>query len=237
MIAALVAGERDPERLAQLAKGALRKKIPQLREALRGRFGDHHALIVGLAMDNLRHLEAGIAKLDARIDEAITPFAAARDHLDSITGVGKRAAEVIIAEIGADMSRFPTPGHLASWAGMCPSNNITGGKRRSGHTQRGDVWLRDALTECAWAASRSKHTYLAAQYWRFARRMGKKKACIAVGHTILVIAWHLLTADCDYEDLGGDYFVRREATDRRQDRLVRQLQELGYQVTLRKAAA
>ena len=237
MLDALVAGERDPQRLAELAKGAMRKKIPQLREALRGRFSEHHALIVGLALDNIRHLEAGIAKLDARIDEVIAPFSEARDRLDTITGVGKRAAEVIIAEIGADMSRFPTPGHLASWAGMCPGNNITGGKRRSGHTQHGDVWLRDVLTECAWAASHSRHPYLNAQYWRFARRMGKKKACIAVGHTILVIAWYLLSNGCDYEDLGADWFSQRESTDRRQDRLVRQLQEMGYQVTLRKTAA
>ncbi len=237
MLDALVAGERDPEVLAGMAKGRLRAKIPQLQEALRGRFGTHHALIIGVAIDHVRQIEAAIATLDRRIDEVISPFAAARDRLDTITGVGKRAAEVIIAEIGADMSRFPTPGHLASWAGMCPGNNITGGKRRSGHTQHGDVWLRDVLTECAWAASRSKNTYLASQYWRFARRMGKKKACIAVGHTILVIAWHLLTTEADYDDLGGDYFARRDTTSRRQDHLVRQLQDLGYAVTLRKTAA
>jgi transposase len=155
MLRALVAGERDPEVLAELAKGALRKKLPALREALRSRFRDHHALLIGLGLDHLAHLEAATTTLDDRVDEVSAPFAAARDHLDTITGVGTRAAETIIAEIGVDMERFPTAGHLASWAGMCPGNNITGGKRGSGKTEHGDKWLRDVLTECAWAASRS----------------------------------------------------------------------------------
>jgi transposase len=223
ILKALVAGERDPKALAELAKGKLRKKLPQLRQALRGRFGDHHALLVGLALDHLEHLEGAIAALDGRIDEVIAPFAAARDRLDTITGVGKRAAEVIIAEIGVDLTVFPTAGHLASWAGRCPGNNITGGKRRSGKPTKGNRWLADVLTECAWAAARSRDTYLAAQFWRLARRIGKKKAAMAVGHSILVIAWHLLTNDCDYTDLGGDYFVRRDA-DRARQRAVAQLQ-------------
>ena len=236
MLAALVAGERDPEVLAELAKGVLRKKIPELREALRGRFRDHHALLIRLCLDHTAHLEAAIAELDARVDEVMTPFVEARDRLDTITGVGKRAAECVIAEIGVDMSVFPTAGHLASWAGMAPGNNITGGKRRSGKTNKGNVWLGDILNQCAWAAARSRDTYLSAQYWRLARRIGKKKAAVAVGHSILCICWHLLSNNADYDDLGGDYFARRANTAHHQDRLVQQLQDLGYQVTLKKVA-
>jgi transposase len=243
MLAALVAGERDPDVLAQLAKGLLRKKLPELRQALRGRFGDHHALLIRLCLDHLTHLEGAIGQLDERIDnllaehtsEAGVPFAQARDRLDTITGVGKRAAECILAEIGTDMTRFPTAAHLASWAGVCPGNNITGGKRGSGQTTHGDVWLLDILTQCAWAAARTRDTYLAAQFWRLARRIGKKKAAVAVGHSILVICWHLLTNDCDYDDLGGDYFTRRNP-DRQRDRLIQQLTSLGYRVTLEAVA-
>ena len=236
MLEALVAGERDPEVLAELAKEQLRKKIPELREALRGRFGDHHALLVRLCLDHAKYLEAAIAELDTQVDRVMAPFVEARDHLDTITAVGKRAAECIIAEIGADMTRFPTAGHLSSWAGMAPGNNITGGKRQSGKTPKGNVWLADIFNQCAWSASRSRNTYLSAQYWRLARRIGKKKAAVAVGHSILVICWHLLTNNTDYDDLGGDYFARRGNTARHQDRLVQQLQDLGYQVTLRKVA-
>jgi len=236
MLAALVAGERDPEVLAELAKGRLRKKIPALREALRGRFKDHHALLLRLVLDHTAYLEAAIAELDTEIDKVMAPFAEARDHLDTITGVGKRAAEVIIAEIGTDMSRFPPAGHLASWAGTAPGNNITGGKRHSGKTTKGDLWLADILTQCAWTAARSRDTYLSAQFWRLAGRLGKRRAAVAVGHSILVIAWHLLTNDANYDDLGGNYFARRGDTARHQERLVQQLQDLGYAVTLRKVA-
>ena len=237
MLRALVDGERDPKVLAELAKGVLRKKIPLLQEALRGRFRGHHALLIGLSLDHLAHLEAAVATLDGEVDRVIAPFAEARDHLDTITGVGKRAAECVIAEIGVDMGRFPTAGHLASWAGVAPGNNITGGKRRSGTTTKGDVWLGEVLNQCAWAAARTRDTYLSAQFWRLSRRIGKKKAAVAVGHSILVICWHLLANNADYDDLGGDYFVRRGSTARHQDHLVQQLQDLGYQVTLKKLAA
>jgi transposase len=236
MLRALLAGERDPVVLAELARGRLHSKLPELREALGGRFCDHHALLLRLALEHVEQLERSIAELDMKVDRVIAPFARAGDRLDTITGVGKRAAECIIAEVGVDMSVFPTAAHLASWAALCPGNNVTGGKRRSGRTRKGNVWLREVLVECAWAAARSRDTYLAAQFWRLARRIGKKKAAIAVGHSILVIAWHLLEGDCDYAELGGDFFVRRDS-DRARQRAVAQLQALGYHVTLQPAAA
>ncbi|MCC6494662.1 MAG: IS110 family transposase, partial [Propionibacteriaceae bacterium] len=153
MLTALVAGERDPQVLAELARGRLRTKLPELREALHGRFSAHHAVLIRLSLEHVEQLERSIDELGTEIDRVIAPFERARNHLDTITGVGKRAAESIIAEIGADMSVFPDAAHLASWAGRCPGNNITGGKRRSGKTRKGSVWLGDALTECAWAAA------------------------------------------------------------------------------------
>ena len=244
MLKALVAGERDPEVLAELAKGRMRKKIPALHQALRGRFKEHHALMVDMALDHAEYLDRAIERIDAEIDalfaaavsETGVPFAEARRRLTTIPGVGERAAEAVIAEIGADMGRFPTAGHLASWAGLCPGTNITGGKRRSGATRTGDRWLGEILNQCAWSAARSRNTYLSAQFWRLAHRTGKKKAAVAVSHSILVACWHILSTNTDYQDLGGDYFARRSNPDRRRDHHIAQLQELGYSVVLRKVA-
>lgn len=247
MLRALLDGERDPEVLADLAKGVLRKKIPELHKALRGRFAQHHAVLIGVILDHIEHLETAIAALDGQVDavmgepgtddeQAPAPFTRARDRLATIPGVGKRAAEVIIAEIGIDMERFPTAGHLASWAGMCPGNNATGGKNRSGRTTKGDVWLRDILVQCAWSAARTRDTYLSAQFWRLTRRIGKKKASTAVGHSILVAAWHMLNDNVDDQDLGADWFARHVNDDHRRDHAIRQLHDLGYRVTLDRVA-
>lgn len=245
MLKALINGERDPDILAELAKGRLRAKLPQLRQALRGRFSSHHAMLIRLSLDHYEHLEAAIATLDGHVDALFetstgdngVPFVQARDRLDTIPGVGKRAAECIIAEIGTDMTRFPTAKHLASWAGLAPGTNITGGKRRSTRTTKGDKWLTEILVECAWAASRTRDTYLAAQFWRLRRRIGTNKAAIAVAHSILETCWHLLTTNTDYDDLGGDYFARRADPKRQRDHHIRELQALGYSVTLRPLAA
>jgi transposase len=235
MLRALVSGERDPTVLADLAKRSMRKKIPLLEQALTGRFGDHHALIIRIALAHLDDLDQAIGGLDAHVAVATAPFATAVAHLDTIPGVGLRSAQEIVAEIGTDMSVFPTAAHLASWAGMCPGNNASAGKRNSGRTRKANVWLKATLTECSWAAARSRGTYLSAQFWRFARRLGRKRAATAVGHSILVIAWHLLSRDCDYIDLGSDYFATSDAQHTRQQAL-RQLHALGYRVTLEPAA-
>ena len=234
MLKALVAGERDPEVLAELAQTRMRGKIPELRQALRGRFSEHHALLIRISLDLVEHLDEAIATLDGEVEALMAPFAEAAARIDTVTGVGQGAAQCVIAEIGVDMSVFPTASHLASWAGCCPGNNITGGKRRSGRTTKGDPWLNEVLNQCAWAAAHSRDTYLSAQFWRLARRIGKKKAAVAVAHSILVIIWHLLTNECDYKDLGGDYFVKRDAA-RERDRAVNELMRLGYKVTLEEA--
>jgi transposase len=236
MLDALVAGTKDPEVLAELARGQLRKKLPALREALVGRFDDEHALVIGQILAHIDFLDEAIDRISADIEERMRPFASQRDLLMTIPGVKQRSAEVLIAEIGTDMSVFATPKHLASWAGMCPGNNESGGKRRSGKTRNGSKWLRATLTESANAAARSKNTYLHAQYARLHGRRGHAKAITAVGHSILTAAWHMLTNGELYNEPGGDYFTRQDP-DRTTRRLVRQLEALGHIVTLQTSTA
>jgi len=248
MLRALLAGERDPEVLADLAKGTLRRKIPDLQRALKGHFGDHHGTLIGIILDHIEHLEAAIAALDAQIDAvvdepednqaegSVIPFARARDRLATIPGVGKRAAEVIIAEIGTDMSVFPTAKHLASFAGQCPGNDRSAGKRRSGRTRKGSKWLDQALKDAAMAAIGKKGSYLQALYRRKRSQLGHGKALGAVKHSIICACWHMLTTGELYRDLGGDYFRKRDP-ERQTRRLVAQLERLGHTVTLETNAA
>ena len=231
MLDALVAGTTDPAVLADLARGHLRKKIPALKEALVGRFQAEHALVIGQILAHIDFLDEAIDRLSDAIEEQIRPFAPQRDLLMTIPGVRQRAAEVLIAEIGVDMTAFPTPKHLASWAGMCPGNDESAGKRRSGKTRKGSKWLRATLTESANAAARTKNSYLAAQYQRLRGRRGHSKAITAVGHSILTAAWHMLQTGELYNDLGGDYFTRQNP-DRLTKRLIRQLEALGHHVTI-----
>ena len=232
MLTALVEGTRDPEVLSELARGVLRKKIPALKEALAGRFGRHHALLVGTILSHLEFLDEAIEHLSTEISEVIAPFAAEVALLATIPGVAARNAECIVAEIGVDMERFGSSDRLASWAGMCPGNNESAGKHRSGKTRKGSKWLRTALAESARAASRSKGTYLSAQYHRIRGRRGTSRAAVAVGHSILVAAFHILDRGEPYCDLGADYFVRRQDPQRHANKLVQQLQALGYDVNI-----
>jgi len=232
MLEALVAGERRPAVLADLALGSMRGKKPLLSEALTGRFGAHHAFLVRAMLDRVDEADRMIARLDQQIEAQVTPFRDVIDLLDGIRGVSVRVAEVMLAEIGADMSRFPTAAHLASWAGMCPGNNESGGRRKSGRTRVGDVWLRAALGEAAMAASHTKGTYLAARFRRIASRRGKKRAMVAVGHSILIATWHMISGAVECHDLGGNYFLERTGKTRITRRLVGQLTQLGWQVTL-----
>lgn len=236
MIDALIAGERDSEVLAEMAKGRMRAKIPRLQDALAGRFNEHHALLCQAMLARIDQADATIEVLGDRIEELLAPYEAAVSLLVTIPGVSFRTAQVILAEIGADMSRFPTAGHLASWAGMCPGNNESAGKHRSGRTRHGSKWLRKALVEAGQAAGRTKDTYLAAQYAQIRARRGPQRAAVAVGHSILVIAWNLLTNGEPYDDLGGDYFEKRRNSAARQRRLVAQLEAMGHTVTLEPAA-
>jgi transposase len=234
MLDALVAGTTDPAVLAELAQGRLRQKLPALREALHGRFDAQHALIVGQILAHLDFLDHAIEHLSAAIEAQIAPFARAVDLLCTIPGVQQRTAEVIIAETGGDMTVFATPANLASWAGICPGNHESAGKRRSGKTRKGSKWLRAALIEAANAASRTRNSYLQAQYQRVRSRRGHGRAMMALAHSILTAAWHMLNTGETYRDPGGDYFTRRDP-DRLTRRLITQLQRLGHTVTLQPA--
>jgi transposase len=235
MLDALVAGTTDPELLAELALGKLRKKIPALREALEGRFEALHALLIGSILSHLDFLDEQIEQLSDAIAEQIVPFAAARYLLMTIPGVGQRTAEVIIAEIGTDMAVFPTAGHLASWAGQCPGNDQSAGKRRSGWTRKGSKHLNGALKDAAMAAMRTNDSYLQALYRRKKPQLGHGRALGAVKHSMICAAWHMLSTGELYNDLGGDYYSRRNP-QRQTKRLVSQLERLGHTVTLQEAA-
>jgi transposase len=255
MLAALVAGETDPTALAELARGRLPAKLPALEQALTGRFGAHQRFLVAEHLATIDELEAGIERLSAEIATRLTPppapegpdggapgpraGAAADDpvaRLTTIPGVGRRTAEGILAEVGSDVSRFPTAGHLASWAGLCPGQDESAGKRRSGKTRKGSPWLRTLLVEAATAAARTKDTALSARYRRLAARRGRKKAIVALAHTLLVIVYHLLTEGTTYRELGGNYYDERDRTAVER-RLVQRLERLGHHVTLAPAAA
>jgi transposase len=235
MLEALAAGTTDPAVLAELARGRLRKKLPALREALEGRFTDEHALVVSSILAHLDFLDEQIERLSEAIEQAIAPFANAVELLCTIPGVQRRTAEVIVAEIGVDMSQFASAGHLVSWAGLCPGQDESAGKRRNAHTRKGSKWLRSALLEASLAATRTTDTYLAAQYRRLKPRRGHGRASIAVCHSILAACWHMLTTGELYRELGGDYFQRRDP-ERTTRRLVRQLEALGHTVILEAAA-
>ena len=199
---------------------------------MEGRFSAHHGLMVGRMLAHIDYLEESIAELSMEIERVMAPFSEEVKLLDTIPGVDRRTAEVLIAEIGADMSQFPTHRHLASWAGMCPGNDESAGKHRSGKTRKGSKWLRSALIEAAYAASRSRGTYLAAHYARLKGRRGPKKAAVAVGHSILVICYHILQRGEPYQELGEDYFNRRRSEEVYRKRLVCQLERLGHRVVL-----
>jgi transposase len=237
MLAALVAGNNRPSVLAQFARGQMREKLPQLERALEGQFAAHQQFLVAQQLAHIDFLDGAIMRVSQEIDRRLSPVEhEAAKRLDTIPGVGPRIAEIIIAEIGADLSHFPTAAHLASWAGMCPGNNESAGKRLSGKTRKGSKWLRTVLVEAAQAAGRGKTTYLSAQYRRLIPRRGKKKAAVAVGHSILVIAYYLLTRGTIYEDLGAQYFEVRDRSAI-QRRLVKRLEALGNKVILEPIAA
>jgi transposase len=236
MIEALIAGERDPEVLADMAMTRMRAKTDQLREVLPGWFGAHHAVLARRILDHIDFLDATIAALDQEVLERLGPFADAVELLKTIPGIDQRVAEVFMAETGGDMTKFATANHLAAWAGVAPASHESAGKRRHGGTRHGGRWLRRTLIEAARAAARSKGTYLSAQYARIARRRGPNKAAVAVAHSMIVSAFHMLSTGQPYRELGGDYFNQRRDPDTETKRLIARLKDLGVNVTIDQAA-
>ena len=236
MLEALIAGREDPVQLADLAQRQLRGKIPELQKALEGHLTEHHRFMLRLLWKQLAQQEELIAQLDGKIEEHTRPFADEIERLDAVPGVDRRVAETVLAEVGADMQPFPTPQHLSSWAGLCPGNEESAGKRRRRRITPGNRWLKRTLAQAAWAASHSKKTYLASQYRRLAGKRGKKRALVAVAHSILVIAYHMLKARTSYTDLGGDFFDHLEP-ERLTRYYVKRLESLGHTVTLETCVA
>ncbi len=237
MLAALLAGERDPKVLAQLARSSMRAKISALEEAFTGRFTDHHAFLLRTMLARVDQISADIAALDTKIEELIAPFASAVERLDEIPGIGRTAASVILSEIGLDMSRFPTPGHLASWARFAPGIKESAGKKKGREaTGHGNPYLARVLGEAALNAGRTD-TFLGERYRRIARRRGKKRAIVAVGRSILTIVWHLLSdPETRFVDLGADFYDTHIGPERKKRNHIRQLEALGYRVTLEPTA-
>jgi transposase len=231
MIRALIRGEDDPVQIAEFARRQLRGKIPQLRSALEGHVTDHHRFILNELMDHLEYLEGQIERFSQRIEKIIGPFEEAIEEVARLPGFEKRSAENVIAEIGCDMERFPSEEHLSSWAGMCPGSNESAGKHKSGKTTKGSRWLRATLAQSAWSASRKKGCYFQAQYRRLAARRGKKRALIAVGHSLLIVIYHVLKNKTGYKELGADYFDKLNAK-RLVPYLVKRLENIGYEVNL-----
>jgi len=238
MLAGLAAGNEDIEQLAGLARGRLVEKRQELLRALRGVMGAHQRFMLGEQLAHIAEIEARIARLDEEIGHRLHPFAEALANLQTIPGVGRRVAESLVAEIGVDMSRFPTAKHLASWAKLCPGNNESAGKRKSGRTGHGNNWLKTSLTEAAWAASRSKGNYLRAQYSHLARRIGARRATVAVAHSILTAAYYVLRDNVPYRDLGDDFLDqrRRDNIRRQAERRLRALDFDVHITDLREAA-
>jgi transposase len=236
MLQALVDGATDTRQMADLAKGRMRTKRTELERSLHGRVGPHQRFLVARQLAHVDALDDLISQVNAEIAERLHAVNDDLARLDTIPGVGRRTAEALLAELGTDMRRFPTAAHLASWAGMCPGNHQSAGKRATGRTRKGNLWLRGILIEAAHAAGRTRNTYLAAHYHRLAARRGKNKAAVAVGHTLLVIIYHLLRTPDIYHELGGSYFDQHQRPSV-QRRLVRRLEALGYSVHLEPRAA